>query len=50
MCLLFVCLFAFLGVIRNKRNVTDEETTPSFVHERNVFVGMAHLLKYVDFL
>lgn len=35
----------FLGVIRNKRNVTDDDTAPSFVHERTVFVGMAYLLK-----
>lgn len=37
----------FLGVVRCKRNTTDEETTPSFVQERHVFAGMAYLLKYV---
>lgn len=43
--LMCVCLNTPLGVIRNKRNVTDEEAAPSFVHERNVFVGLAYLLK-----
>ncbi|CAK6972755.1 general transcription factor 3C polypeptide 1-like [Scomber scombrus] len=40
-----VCLNTPLGVIRNKRNVTEEETTPSFVHERNEFSGLAYLLR-----
>ncbi|XP_028268672.1 general transcription factor 3C polypeptide 1 [Parambassis ranga] len=43
--LMCVCLNTPLGVIRSKRNVTEEESAPSFVHERYVFVGMAHLLK-----
>ncbi|XP_059189576.1 general transcription factor 3C polypeptide 1 [Centropristis striata] len=43
--LMCVCLNTPLGVIRSKRNVTDEETAPSFVHERSVFVGLAYLLK-----
>ncbi|XP_050926445.1 LOW QUALITY PROTEIN: general transcription factor 3C polypeptide 1 [Lates calcarifer] len=43
--LMCVCLNTPLGVIRNKRNVTDNDTAPSFVHERNVFVGLAYLLK-----
>ncbi|KAM7394584.1 hypothetical protein PAMP_021375 [Pampus punctatissimus] len=43
--LMCVCLNTPLGVIRNKRNVTEEEATPSFMHERNVFVGLAYLLK-----
>ncbi|XP_070683568.1 general transcription factor 3C polypeptide 1 [Pempheris klunzingeri] len=43
--LMCVCLNTPLGVIRNKRNVTDEDAAPSFVHERNVFVGLAYLLK-----
>ncbi|XP_068582952.1 general transcription factor 3C polypeptide 1 [Cebidichthys violaceus] len=42
--LMCVCLNTPLGVIRSKRNA-DEETAPSFVHERNVFVGLAYLLK-----
>ncbi|XP_031719024.1 general transcription factor 3C polypeptide 1 [Anarrhichthys ocellatus] len=42
--LMCVCLNTPLGVIRSKRN-TDEETAPSFVHERNVFAGLAYLLK-----
>lgn len=33
------------GVVRNRRNVTEEEVDPSFVHDRNVFVGLAHMLK-----
>uniref|UniRef100_A0A7N6FIA8 General transcription factor IIIC subunit 1 n=1 Tax=Anabas testudineus TaxID=64144 RepID=A0A7N6FIA8_ANATE len=41
--LMCVCLNTPLGVIRSKRNVTEEETEPSFVHERNVFVGLAYL-------
>ncbi|XP_026158449.1 general transcription factor 3C polypeptide 1 [Mastacembelus armatus] len=43
--LMCVCLNTPLGVIRSKRNTTEEETTPSFVHERYVFVGLAYLLK-----
>ncbi|KAM9857030.1 general transcription factor 3C polypeptide 1 [Aulostomus maculatus] len=43
--LMCVCLNTPLGVIRSKRNATDEESAPSFVHERYVFVGMAYLLK-----
>lgn len=35
----------FLGVVRSKRNTTEAEVDPSFVHERNVFVGLAYLLK-----
>ncbi|KAI4832969.1 hypothetical protein KUCAC02_015903, partial [Chaenocephalus aceratus] len=37
--------FDLMGVIRIKRNPSEEETDPSFVHERNVFVGLAYLLK-----
>ncbi|XP_063738883.1 general transcription factor 3C polypeptide 1 isoform X2 [Eleginops maclovinus] len=43
--LMCVCLNTPLGVIRNKRNTSEEENDPSFVHERNVFVGLAYLLK-----
>ncbi|XP_023153479.2 general transcription factor 3C polypeptide 1 isoform X2 [Amphiprion ocellaris] len=43
--LMCVCLNTPLGLIRGKRNATDEESAPSFVHERYVFVGMAYLLK-----
>ncbi|XP_005744612.1 general transcription factor 3C polypeptide 1 [Pundamilia nyererei] len=43
--LMCVCLNTPLGVVRCKRNTTDEETTPSFVQERHVFAGMAYLLK-----
>ncbi|XP_041790222.1 general transcription factor 3C polypeptide 1 [Chelmon rostratus] len=43
--LMCVCLNTPLGVIRNKRNVTDDDAAPSFVHERNVFAGLAYLLK-----
>ncbi|XP_035516207.1 general transcription factor 3C polypeptide 1-like isoform X2 [Morone saxatilis] len=43
--LMCVCLNTPLGVIRNKRNVTEEEAAPSFVHERSVFVGLAYLLR-----
>ncbi|XP_047435192.1 general transcription factor 3C polypeptide 1-like [Mugil cephalus] len=43
--LMCVCLNTPLGVIRNKRSSTEEETAPPFVRERSVFVGMAHLLK-----
>ncbi|XP_073327021.1 general transcription factor 3C polypeptide 1 isoform X3 [Pagrus major] len=43
--LMCVCLNTPLGVIRSKRNVTEEEADPSFVHERNVFIGLAYLLK-----
>lgn len=42
----FLSLFVFSpGVIRSKRNVTEEEADPSFVHDRNVFIGLAYLLK-----
>ncbi|KAJ4944248.1 hypothetical protein JOQ06_012793, partial [Pogonophryne albipinna] len=37
--------FDLMWVIRIKRNPSEEETDPSFVHERNVFVGLAYLLK-----
>ncbi|XP_028307045.1 general transcription factor 3C polypeptide 1 [Gouania willdenowi] len=43
--LMCVCLNTPLGVIRGKRNVSEDEPAPSFVKERNVFVGIAHLLK-----
>ncbi|KAF3687926.1 General transcription factor 3C polypeptide 1 [Channa argus] len=43
--LMCVCLNTPLGVFRGKRNDTEEESAPSFVHERNVFVGLAYLLK-----
>ncbi|XP_023257018.1 general transcription factor 3C polypeptide 1 isoform X3 [Seriola lalandi dorsalis] len=43
--LMCVCLNTPLGVIRSKRNVTDDDSAPSFVQDRNVFVGMANLLK-----
>ncbi|XP_054635319.1 general transcription factor 3C polypeptide 1-like [Dunckerocampus dactyliophorus] len=43
--LMCVCLNTPLGLIRPKRGGSEDEVTPSFVHERNVFVGMASLLK-----
>nr|XP_057921258.1 general transcription factor 3C polypeptide 1-like [Doryrhamphus excisus] len=43
--LMCVCLNTPLGLIRPKRSGSEDEVTPSFVHERNVFVGMASLLK-----
>ncbi|KAM9363755.1 general transcription factor 3C polypeptide 1 [Symphorus nematophorus] len=43
--LMCVCLNTPLGVVRSKRNAAEDEADPSFVHERNVFVGLAHLLK-----
>ncbi|XP_070771379.1 general transcription factor 3C polypeptide 1 [Enoplosus armatus] len=43
--LMCVCLNTALGVIRSKRKITEEEAAPSFVHERNVFVGLSYLLK-----
>lgn len=43
--LMCVCLNTPLGVIRAKRNTTEEDAPPSFVHERSVLAGMAHLLK-----
>ncbi|XP_030595893.1 general transcription factor 3C polypeptide 1 [Archocentrus centrarchus] len=43
--LMCVCLNTPLGVVRSKRNATDEETAPPFVHDRHVFAGMAYLLK-----
>ncbi|CAG5928749.1 unnamed protein product [Menidia menidia] len=42
--LMCVCLNTPLGIIRNKRYLTDDEV-PSFVHEPTVFAGMAHMLK-----
>uniref|UniRef100_A0A3B4UME3 Ral transcription factor IIIC subunit 1 n=1 Tax=Seriola dumerili TaxID=41447 RepID=A0A3B4UME3_SERDU len=38
--LMCVCLNTPLGVIRSKRNVTDDDSAPSFVQDRSVFVGM----------
>ncbi|XP_045903076.1 general transcription factor 3C polypeptide 1-like [Micropterus dolomieu] len=43
--LMCVCLNTALGVIRNKRNVTEDDPAPLFVPERNVFIGLAYLLK-----
>ncbi|XP_042341203.1 general transcription factor 3C polypeptide 1 [Plectropomus leopardus] len=43
--LMCVCLNTPLGVIRNKRNVSDEENAPPFVQERYVFAGLSYLLK-----
>ncbi|XP_061576125.1 general transcription factor 3C polypeptide 1-like [Cololabis saira] len=43
--LMCVCLNTPLGVIRTKRNMSEEEDAPSFVHDRSVFVGLAYLLK-----
>ncbi|XP_056265529.1 general transcription factor 3C polypeptide 1-like isoform X2 [Pseudoliparis swirei] len=43
--LMCVCLNTALGVVRSKKNTTDEGTAPPFVHERYVFVGLAYLLK-----
>nr|XP_020499344.1 LOW QUALITY PROTEIN: general transcription factor 3C polypeptide 1 [Labrus bergylta] len=43
--LMCVCLNTPLGVIRNKRNAAEDETAPSFVHDRYVFVGLSYLLK-----
>ncbi|XP_061626547.1 general transcription factor 3C polypeptide 1 isoform X1 [Phyllopteryx taeniolatus] len=43
--LMCVCLNTPLGLIRPKRGASEEEVTPSFVHERSVFVGMGSLLK-----
>ncbi|XP_033480322.2 general transcription factor IIIC subunit 1 [Epinephelus lanceolatus] len=43
--LMCVCLNTPLGVIRNKRNAAEEESAPSFVHDRYVFAGLAYLLK-----
>ncbi|KAK2817334.1 hypothetical protein Q5P01_025525 [Channa striata] len=43
--LMCVCLNTPLGVIRGKRNETEEDSAPSFVQERSVFVGLAYLLK-----
>uniref|UniRef100_A0A8D2ZF46 General transcription factor 3C polypeptide 1 n=1 Tax=Scophthalmus maximus TaxID=52904 RepID=A0A8D2ZF46_SCOMX len=46
--LMCVCLNTPLGVIRSRRserNVTEDDAAPSFMQERNVFVGMAYLLK-----
>lgn len=31
--------------MRIRRNVPEEDVDPSFVHDRNVFVGLAHMLK-----
>ncbi|XP_040892530.1 general transcription factor 3C polypeptide 1 [Toxotes jaculatrix] len=43
--LMCVCLNTPLGVIRSKRSVPEEDSAPSFVQERSVFVGLAYLLK-----
>ncbi|XP_029009118.1 general transcription factor 3C polypeptide 1 [Betta splendens] len=43
--LMCVCLNTPLGVIRGKRNATEVEAAPSFVRERNVFVGLAYMLR-----
>ncbi|XP_069023396.1 general transcription factor 3C polypeptide 1 [Embiotoca jacksoni] len=43
--LMCVCLNTPLGIIRNKRNDTEDETDPPFVRDRNVFAGLAYLLK-----
>ncbi|KAM8878595.1 general transcription factor 3C polypeptide 1 [Spinachia spinachia] len=42
--LMCVCLNTPLGIIRSKKS-TDNETAPSFLHERYVFAGLANLLK-----
>lgn len=31
--------------MRIRRSAAEEEVDPSFVHDRNVFVGLAHMLK-----
>lgn len=33
------------GVVRSRRNATEEEVAPSFVQDRYVFVGLTHMLK-----
>ncbi|XP_068606928.1 general transcription factor 3C polypeptide 1 [Brachionichthys hirsutus] len=43
--LMCVCLNTPLGIIRNKRNATEDDANPSFVRERNVFIGLAFMLK-----
>ncbi|XP_077427194.1 general transcription factor 3C polypeptide 1 [Vanacampus margaritifer] len=43
--LMCVCLNTPLGLIRSKRGATEDEVTPSFVHDKTVFVGMGSLLK-----
>ncbi|XP_041838036.1 general transcription factor 3C polypeptide 1-like [Melanotaenia boesemani] len=42
--LMCVCLNTPLGIIRSKKNATEDEA-PSFVPERYVFVGLSYLLK-----
>nr|XP_040041912.1 general transcription factor 3C polypeptide 1 isoform X1 [Gasterosteus aculeatus aculeatus] len=42
--LMCVCLNTPLGIVRSKRSA-DNETAPSFLHERHVFAGLAYLLK-----
>ncbi|XP_035993309.1 general transcription factor 3C polypeptide 1 [Fundulus heteroclitus] len=43
--LMCVCLNTPLGVIRNKRSGTVDESTSPFVHKHTVIVGMGYLLK-----
>ncbi|XP_035036603.2 general transcription factor 3C polypeptide 1 [Hippoglossus stenolepis] len=43
--LMCVCLNTPLGVVRSKKSVTEDDSAPSFVRERTVFVGIAYLLK-----
>ncbi|XP_077380152.1 general transcription factor 3C polypeptide 1 isoform X2 [Festucalex cinctus] len=43
--LMCVCLNTPLGLIRSRRGAAEEDTTPSFVHDKTVFVGMGSLLK-----
>ncbi|XP_071360613.1 general transcription factor 3C polypeptide 1 [Trachinotus anak] len=43
--LMCVCLNTPLGVVRSKRHATDDDSAPSFVQDRSVFVGLAYLLK-----
>ncbi|MED6289868.1 hypothetical protein CHARACLAT_007371, partial [Characodon lateralis] len=43
--LMCVCLNTPLGVIRCKRNGTDDELAPPVVHDHNVIVGMSYLLE-----
>ncbi|MED6252700.1 hypothetical protein ATANTOWER_015558 [Ataeniobius toweri] len=43
--LMCVCLNTPLGVIRCKRNGTDDELAPPVVHDHNVIVGMGYLLE-----
>ncbi|XP_015249512.1 PREDICTED: general transcription factor 3C polypeptide 1-like isoform X1 [Cyprinodon variegatus] len=43
--LMCVCLNTPLGVVRSKRNGAADESTPPFVHDHSVIVGMGYLLK-----